>query len=160
MNHTKVIHDVLTKYVNAPNVLTDIKKVIGYLESQQRMFIKATLKTSPAPRSIGSVLSAYPAQRRRELQLVINSFLDIDATAATNSIKALPDTDTGVSPDELVSILVDKHYEILRNQHGDATPGTLRNDLEFIANEIVGKVCTALKDSVDDLIREASSGPV
>lgn len=156
MNHAKVIHDVLAKYSDFPKIQNDIKKLIGYIESQQRMFLNSTLKQEPAafaPRTVGSVLESYPHQIRRELQLVVDSFLDIATTAAINSIRSLPDSDSGVSQGELVSILVGKHYAILRNQHGEATPQTLRADLEFIATEIVGKVCTAMKDAVDDLIK-------
>lgn len=51
MNHTKVITDVLAKYADFPTVQNDMRKLLGYAESQFRMFltpiIRSTTDTEP-----------------------------------------------------------------------------------------------------------------
>jgi len=38
MIHAKVINDVLTKYADFSSVQRDMRKLLGYVESQQRMY--------------------------------------------------------------------------------------------------------------------------
>lgn len=40
MNHSLCINRLLTKYKDFPSIQIDIRKAIGYAESQSRMFLK------------------------------------------------------------------------------------------------------------------------
>lgn len=161
MNHSKVIQDVIQKYADFPSVQKDMKKLLGYIESQQRMFISATLKTeptAPAPRSIGAILATYSAPLRREMQAIIDSVIDIAATAAANGCKR-HDESGAVTSDELISLLIDKHFAALQAVHGDELPATLRADLEFICEKIVKASTAAARSAVDDLINGVINVP-
>jgi len=153
MNHHKVITDIINKYSDFPKTQADMRKLLGYAESQFRMFLTPIIKdTTPEPRSIGAILASYPALLRKEMLLVIDSVLELAAAAARNSIKELPDTGGGLTRAELIAKLTDKHYAAFRTVHGDKLPATLRDDLEFIVKQIVNKVSAVVVETVDELL--------
>ncbi|MBT0666287.1 hypothetical protein KI809_18405 [Geobacter pelophilus] len=136
-----------------------MRKLLGYVESWQRMNLAPLIKglEAPAPKSIGSILASYPKRFRAELQAVVESMIDLAATAGSNGIKQLPEVATGMTTQELIDWLVAQHYDALHNIHQESTPINLRADLEFIATQIVGKVSKGFEESVDGLIARSKA---
>lgn len=94
MDQTKMITDLINKYQDAPEIQTDLKKMLQYAESEFRYFCKQFTKEQTRPAH---------SQRTRKMNQLVAQLAEIGPREALKVIVA--DAIKGYQPDTAAAIL-------------------------------------------------------